>query len=408
MKQCRPILRRDVAFLRVSTLAALLAAGAAAVGGVVVGCQRSGDSTHSTAAPATAPQPTDWSAFSGGGGLLGQAVLIGPPPYKLRWTYVASEDGTPIDGGAAIVDDTAYVGDGAGFVHAINLATGKARWKSKLESPFETTPLVTAGMVILGDTAGKMHALDAATGRPLWEYDSGTGIHAAANLLPTADGARIVFATDGARVVCVSMQGKELWSAEAEDRVNSCPAVADGMVYAAGCDAQLRALNAADGSLKWARDLPSLAPGSAAVTDDRIIVGTDGGHVVCWLRHGHTQLWQYDNIEDESMVYASPAVADGIVVVGARDRQVHAIDADTGERRWVFKTRGDVDSTAVISGGRVYVASKDKRLYVLDLQTGKELWQFTAERPITAPVSIGRGVIVVSDSDGLVYCLEPK
>ncbi len=355
----------------------------------------------------------DWPAFSGGGPLLGHADAIAPPPYKLRWTYVASAQGTPIQGGAAIVEGTVYVGDGDGTVHAINLATGKPRWTHKFDIDIETTPLVADGLVILGDTAGMLHAVAAATGKLAWQYDTGTAIHAAANLIPgpTPAADRLVFGTDDAKVVCLTIQGKEVWTAKTDDRVNSCPALADGTIYVSGCDAKLRALRAADGTQDFVRDLPGLAPGSSAVLPDRIIVGTDQGHVVCWPRDGGAaahELWQYDGVEDESMVYASPAVgvADGIVVIGARDRQVHALDVATGKPRWVFKTRGDVDSTAVISNGRVYVASKDKKLYVLDLQTGKKEWDFTAECPIAAPVAIGRGVIVISDMDGSVYCLE--
>jgi outer membrane protein assembly factor BamB len=71
-------------------------------------------------------------------------------------------------------------------------------------------------------------------------------------------------------------------------------------------------------------------------------------------------------------------------------------------------TRGDVDSSPLISGGRVYIGSNDKRLYVLDLQTGKELWSFAASRAISASPAIGHGVLVVGDEAGSVYCLEPQ
>src|SRR3954468_20270880 len=106
------------------------------------------------------------------------------------------------------------------------------------------------------------------------------------------------------------------------------------------------------------------------------------------------------------MFYASPAAADGLVVIGCRDRQVHAINAQTGKRAWAFKTRGDVDATAVISAGRVYAASKDKKLYVLDLKTGQKLFEFTAARAITAGPALANGVIVLGDTAGNVYCLE--
>jgi outer membrane protein assembly factor BamB len=107
------------------------------------------------------------------------------------------------------------------------------------------------------------------------------------------------------------------------------------------------------------------------------------------------------------MVFASPSVADGVVVVGARDRYVHGIDFATGQRLWAFKTRGEVDAAATLSAGRAYVGSKDRRMYVLDLKTGKHLWDFQAERSIESAPAIASGVLVLADSAGNVFCLEP-
>ena len=39
-----------------------------------------------------------------------------------------------------------------------------------------------------------------------------------------------------------------------------------------------------------------------------------------------------------AMAYASPAVSDGIVVIGARDRQVHAIQLSDGKLGWVQRS----------------------------------------------------------------------
>src|SRR5438309_11393170 len=43
------------------------------------------------------------------------------------------------------------------------------------------------------------------------------------------------------------------------------------------------------------------------------IVGTDGGHVLCLDATGK-QLWDFDKVGEEAMVYASPAVSNGIEI----------------------------------------------------------------------------------------------
>ena len=364
------------------------------------------------APPAAAPAAQDWPAFHGGGPLTGVAAPLpagdGSGELKLRWTYYTDEsDPAGIAGGAAIVGDTAYVGDDAGILHAVDLKTGKRKWAHKTENGFETTPLVMDGKVLIGDLAGVFHGVNAADGKPLWTADAGgASIHASAN---AAGPDRVVFGTDSAEIFCLSVKdGKEVWRKAAGDRINATPAVANGLALVSGCDAKLRGISVADGTEKFAYDMGALSGASPAVIGDRMYIGTDQGRVLCISADAKTQHWLYEDVEGKAMVFASAAVDQDIVVVGARDRHVHAIDAKTGKGLWRFKTRGDVESSPAISAGRVYVGSKDKKFYVLDLKSGKKLWEFQAERAVTAPPAIANGVVVVGDTAGALYCFEPK
>jgi outer membrane protein assembly factor BamB len=364
------------------------------------------------AGPAT--RPADFAAFRDGGGLAGIAAPLAAPPMTLRWTYHAGADEpqqhVAIESAAAISGGTVYVADDRGTLHAIDLASGKGKWKYTSEGGFGTSPLVMGGRVYLGDLAGIVHCVGAADGKKVWTYDSENGIHASCN----ADGSHILLGNDGAQILCLDTEGKKVWTAEAGDRINAAPALAtlaDGGVVAlfSGCDAQLRAISLSDGKQVFASELGSLAPGSPAVAGERIVVGVDRGHVVCFDLAGK-QLWDYDKIGDEAMVFASPAISveAGIVIAAARDRKVHAIDLKTGQPLWTFTTRGEVDSSPLISAGRVYFGGKDKKLYVLDLKSGKKLWEYTVAKPISAPPVIAQGVLVIGDERGDVYCFEGK
>jgi outer membrane protein assembly factor BamB len=364
-------------------------------------------------------RPADFAAFRDGGGLSGQApalparLMPAPTPMKLRWTYQAGDDTqqTSIESAAVISASTVYVADDRGVLHAIDLITGKAKWKYSTDNGFEATPLVMDGRVYLGDLAGLLHCVSAVNGQKIWTFDTESGIHSSANAVFTEAGPRILFGNDAGQILCMDTQGKKVWAAEAGDRVNACPAIAmeSGQPIAlfSGCDAHLRAIRVSDGKEVFNTDLGALAGGSPALRDGRIFVGTDRGHVLCFSMDGKP-IWDFDKIVEEVMVYASPAVSDGIVTVGARDRKIYGLDEKTGHQMWSFPTHGEVDSSALISGGRVYVGSKDKTLYVLDLKTGKEIWHFTASRAITASPCIANGVLVIGDTHGAVYCLESK
>jgi outer membrane protein assembly factor BamB len=374
------------------------------------------------AGPAT--KPGEIFAFRGGGGLSGVAEKIAAPPMKLRWTYQTDEQQhASVESAATITADTVYVADDRGTLHAIDLATGKNKWKYSSDGGFDASPLVMDGRVYLGDLAGVFHCVSASDGKKIWTFDAESGVHGSAN----SDGSHIIFGTDGAQIICLDTGGKKLWSVTAEDRINAAPSIGtlpDGRMIAlvSGCDSRLRAIDLKEGKEVFAAEMGALSPSSPVVVamadshahpqpvatrNDRIIVGTDQGHVLCYSSDGKP-LWDYDKVKDGAMVYASPAVSDGIVVTGARDRHVHAMSLADGKPLWTFATHGDVDSSPLISDGRVYIGSSDKKLYVLDLKTGAMLWQFTAGRAITAPPAIARGVLVIGDTRGNVYCFEGK
>lgn len=367
------------------------------------------------AGPAT--RPADYAAFRDGGGLSGVAPPLPhsntphPAPFKLRWTYQTGEAGeaSSIAAAAAISEKTVYVADGRGTLHAVDIATGKKKWTYSCEGGFAVTPLIFDGHVYVGDLAGTFHCVSAATGKKVWTYDTDNGIHASAEVSFEKDGPHIMFGNDGGQILCMNPAGKKIWQAEAGDRVNAGPSLftvkGQAIALFSGCDNHLRAIKVADGKDFFDTDMGNLAGGSPVVAGNHIYVGTDQGHVLCYSLEGKI-VWDFDKIADGAMVYASPAVADGLVVAGARDRKIYALDAKDGKPRWTFPTRDEVDSSALISGDRVFVASKDKKLYAIDLKNGKQLWSFPANRGIEASPCIAEGVIVIGDSRGALYCLS--
>ena len=373
------------------------------------------DSIQPNATPDSADRPSDPDgnaiySFRDGGGLIGEVPSIGPPPYRLRWKYQTDDvQHASVEAAATITPDTVYVADGRGTVHAIDLATGKGKWKYVSDGGFDTTPLVTNSRVFLGDLSGVFHCISAVDGTKVWLFDTeSSGIHGSAS----GDDGNIIFGTDEGQIFCLNYQGKKMFQAAADDRINSAPSICmlPGDIKAAlfsGCDAKLRALNLKTGKEVFASDMPSVAAGSPVIAGDRIVVGVDQGSLVCFTMEGK-QIWDYTGIRDNATVATTPAVSvsNNIVVVGAQDRQVHAVKLSDGSPLWTYKTRGEVNSSPIISGNRVYTASLDKNIYVLDLLTGKELWKFTTARAVEASPTVGQGVFVISDTRGNVYCFE--
>jgi outer membrane protein assembly factor BamB len=234
-----------------------------------------------------APAENKPNGFQGLGPLLGQAPSISPPPYKLKWTYKTDDaERVAIVGAPVVVDGIVYIADARGILHAVDLQSGKSKWKYPTETGFETTPLVAGNHIFLGDLAGIFHCVTT-DGKKGWTFDAQSPIHSSANFIDN----KVIFGTDGAEIYCLNAaDGSQVWDARAGDRVNSAPAIADGKAFVSGCDAQLRAIDIKSGNEVFAAELPALAPGSPACLSDRLIIGTDRGHVVAMSPDGKKTL----------------------------------------------------------------------------------------------------------------------
>ena len=96
-----------------------------------------------------AQAPADgWTQFRGNARLTGIAASAPPAAPAVRWTYEAGE---AIDSSPAIADGTVYVATSNGDLVAIDLASGKLRWKYATGGPIgESSPAVGGGLVFFG------------------------------------------------------------------------------------------------------------------------------------------------------------------------------------------------------------------------------------------------------------------
>lgn len=74
-------------------------------------------------------------------------------------------------------------------------------------------------------------------------------------------------------------------------------------------------------------------------------------------------------------IFSSPAVMNGLVLVGSEDKNLYAIDLQTGKQKWKFATGGAVHSSPAVYGTNVYVGSFDG-FYSININTGKQNWKF--------------------------------
>jgi FOG: WD40-like repeat len=73
---------------------------------------------------------------------------------------------------------------------------------------------------------------------------------------------------------------------------------------------------------------------------------------------------------------SSPVVANGVVYFGSGDGNLYALESDTCDLRWKFKTGDVVHASPALADGVLFFGSWDSYFYAVDAATGKEKWRF--------------------------------
>src|SRR5438093_331193 len=119
----------------------------------------------------------DWPVFRGNALQTGVSSGTLPEQLAVRWTFQAKDS---IEGTAAIVADTVFIGSMDEHLYALDLANGKPKWSYKA-GPIKAPPSIRAGKLYVGDLDGNFHCLDAASGKKLWSFDMMAEISAGAS-----------------------------------------------------------------------------------------------------------------------------------------------------------------------------------------------------------------------------------
>ena len=276
------------------------------------------------------------------------------PRCRLRWTYEADD---AIESSAAIADGVVYVGVG------------------KRRPAGDRSRLGQAAL----EVHDRQHDRRIVAGRR--RRTSSSSAISAASSTP-----------------CARSDGSRLWTFKTGSEVKSSPTIVDDLVLIGSYDTHLYALDAATGKLRWKlqtersgprhaggrRTASSTSPGATRssarvrLTDGKMLFRDAARRLhrrvagrrrrSRLLRHvqlrGHRgrsdargrSSWRYQRSRSRvPVLFVAGVSRSGRVIVGGRDKAVHAIDAATGKGVWKFVTRARVDSSPVVAGGRVYV-----------------------------------------------------
>ena len=343
---------------------------------------------------------SDWPLFRGNALQNGVVEAKLPETLDIRWTFKTKDS---VEGSVAIVDGVVYAGSYDDHLYAIDLKSGKEKWKKKL-GPMKASPSVKDGKIYIGDVDGKFYCIDAAKGDVIWMFETAGEISAGCNFA----GDKILVGSHDETLYCLDQKGKKLWEFKTQGPVNGSPAVIGDKTFVAGCDSNLHVINVKDGTEIFSVDLGGQAGATGAVHGDGLYVGTMNNTFLGIDLKKQKIDWTFEAPKRKQPFYASAAVTEDLVVVGSRDKKVYAIDRKKGTAIWEWATDGRVDSSPTIVGNRVFFGSLDKTFYVLDLKKGTKLQDFELDAGILSSPAIGGGCVIVGTEKGSIYCFGAK
>jgi eukaryotic-like serine/threonine-protein kinase len=373
----------------------------------LAGCgdRAAGPTANAEKGKAAAVSEVTWPMTRGGPALSGNVSLNVPRAPVTAWTFSASG---PVTAEAAISGGRVYVGTGKGTLHCLSADSGQEIWRMETKDAITAAPAISAGKVFVSSNDGRLYALNAQDGSEAWNFSSDDKISAGAITIRSPDGTAdwvLLNGYDGTTRVLNAADGKLVWSYKTDDYINGSPAVVDGryLVFG-GCDAQLHVVNLKDGTLVHKIATSAQIPASIATFGTMAFCGNYANEAVAFDVVGGKVAWVY---QDRALpFFSSPAVNERLVLIGSRDKYLHAIERKTGEAAWKFQTGGRVEGSPIVFADGVVFGSPDGRLYAASLEGGAELWQLELGESLVASPAFGGQQIVIGGEKGTVFAIR--
>jgi outer membrane protein assembly factor BamB len=182
----------------------------------------------------------------------------------------------------AVIGDVAYVPCRGPHLLAVGV-DGRLHWpftdQDDPDAWLDKTPVLAGGNLCAVSTTGTVLALSTETGELAWRTSVGPPGKPLSP--PATDGDSLYV---GARDGLHALGGDVVWHVSTERRITAAPVVADGVVYAAGHDHNLYALDAATGLELWHVELTRRIEVAPAIGGDLVLVADRDGHVVAVKR----------------------------------------------------------------------------------------------------------------------------
>lgn len=306
----------------------------------------------------------DWTL-----GLLGSGSSM--PPSKV------------FGGGVAYDDGKVFVTTGFGKVFALDAASGKVLWQTRLDVPIINAPTANGGRVFVCTQDNHFYALAETDGRKLWDHQ---GIPESAAVLestsPAVAGDYVVAPYSSGELFAIRVEnGRPAWNdmltrsgnvtalSELDD-IAGRPVIDRDMVFAISHSGIMAAINLDTGDRAWERDIGGIQ--TPWVAGDFLYVTTTDGLLLCLERKDgkvkwvhQLQRWQDMDNKEDPIVWSGPVLVSNRLILVSSDGYAISISPYTGQLLGRIQIPDGAYIAPVVADDTLYVLTNSAQLVAL-------------------------------------------
>ena len=278
------------------------------------------------------------------GNSLGELKAFDTNAKKPLWTV-------PFGFGASFYSTPLYwngiltVGTSKKEIVGFNAKSGEILWRIPTVSPIVCDGTIVDGFLYMGLGRQDFCKIDVKTGEIVWTY---TGVKEIFQGAPSIAEGRVVFGAWDQHLYCVDAEtGKEVWKwTTGKPNLlfspgNVVPVIGKEQVIVVAPDRFMTALDLKTGREIWRNNKYKVRESMGCSPDRKhTYAKTMDGEVVCVETDAKEfqPKWVCDTGIGYEHVACPILFSNGVVYIGSRDADVVAIDAESGEKLWAYKT----------------------------------------------------------------------
>lgn len=254
------------------------------------------------------------------------------------------------------------------------LADGADAWNFPTTGDSLSAPLVRDDVAYFTSSEPRVYALDLQTRQLRWDVP---GLAWSPDAPVLFEDLLIVPARGPQAAAYAIDTGERRWVFEVDDKerewLNYRPVITPDTVYLAGWRNRLYAVDRASGQLRWKIEVERGLTCPPVLAGDKLLIG-----VKDYRQSGTERKSGYG---------------------------LYAISAATGDIAWKLRTDKHVNIPPAVSGEVVLLGADDRRLRALNLADGSELWQIALSDKLRAGPLILNDQVIVGRRDGALSCV---